>query len=56
MLGPRKLPAFGNYAEGKVPLEKGVFAIDVAAKSVVLTTVADAKPIDIGTSLVYLME
>lgn len=54
-LGARKLPVFDDYQQGKVLLESGVFAVDVAKKSVVLTT-ADAKRIDVGTSLVYVVE
>lgn len=58
VMGPRKLPVLNDYKQGKVPLERGVFAIDVDTKAVFLTpTGADAaKRIDVGTSLVYVVE
>lgn len=52
-LGPRSFPAFDDFKAGKVPLETGVFSINVDTKEVFLTT--DTGRVNVGTSLIYVV-
>lgn len=54
ILGPRKIPIFGDYKTGKVQLEEGSVSIDIKEEAVYITS-ADNKKISVGTSLVYIV-
>lgn len=55
LLGPRKIPSFDDYKSGKTILESGVLSID-EAKNEIHLTVANSKPINIGTEFIYVVE
>lgn len=55
VLGPRKIPTFGDYKTGKKDLEDGTFTTDLKENRVYITNNAGNK-IEIGTNLVYVVE
>jgi leucyl-tRNA synthetase len=54
VLGPRKIPTFGDYKTGKVQLEDGNVSIDLKTDAVYITT-ADNKKTQVGTSFIYVV-
>lgn len=55
ILGPRKIPTFGDYKTGKKELEEGTFSTDLKENRVYITSIAGSK-VEIGTNLVYVVE
>lgn len=55
VLGPRKVPIFNDFKNGKIELESGVLSTDLKENRVYITTAA-ANKIEIGTNLVYVIE
>lgn len=55
VLGPRKIPAFGDYKTGKKEIEEGTFSTDLKENRVYITSTTGDK-IEIGTNLVYVVE
>lgn len=55
VLGPRKIPIFGDYKTGKKELEEGTLSTDLKENRVYITSTAGNK-IEIGTNLVYVVE
>lgn len=55
ILGPRKIPSFGDYKTGKTMVEDGIISIDTSAENSFFTTMNGAK-IELGTNLVYVIE
>lgn len=53
-VGPRRFPKFDDFKSGKVPLETGVFSVNVDTNEVFLTTSDSRK--EIGTQLIYVVE
>ncbi|KAL7040612.1 hypothetical protein ACKWTF_000462 [Chironomus riparius] len=53
--GPRKMPVFNDYKNGKQQLVDGTFSIDTTASTTYITDNAGSK-VELGSNLVYIIE